>query len=111
MLTRTVTEAAIYVLRLNPMRCRAETLDVVAVSTDRDKLVNWYREQAAPEPWIDSSMRLTDGRDYCKFFRQGSPLEWYNPIPSHRDDLIEVEWIAVEELDALFRRFHTVCRD
>ncbi len=111
MVTRTVVEAAIYVLRLNPMRCEFERIDIAAVSTDRDKLLNWYNEQLAPEMWVDSSLRKIDGHDYRKFFKAGSPLEWYNPIATHQHDLIRVEWVNMEDLDALFARYNTICRD
>lgn len=70
--TRTITEVRIYVLGLNPMRGGAEERRVVALSTDYDRLVAWYHNQMVPE-WRDGLWR--------KYFRAGTPLEWYNPAP------------------------------
>lgn len=73
--TRTITQVRIYTLALNPMTGRAEERRIVALSTDYNKLVAWYNDQLAPEPWHDRRM-------WCKVFRAGSPLEWFNPAYS-----------------------------
>ena len=65
--TRTITQVRIYTLALNPMAGRAEERRIVALSTDYNKLVAWYRDQMVPE-WRDGL--------WYKYFRQGSPLEW-----------------------------------
>ena len=70
--TRSITQVRIYKLILNPMQApKIEFGEIVAVSTDYEKLVEWYKSQMAPEGWYD-------GR-WFKTFVQGSPLEWYNP--------------------------------
>lgn len=69
--TRTITQVRIYTLGLNPMMGRSEERRIVALSTDYNKLVAWYRDQLAPEPWRDGQ--------WYKEFRAGSPLEWFNP--------------------------------
>lgn len=68
--TRTITQVKIYTLTLNPIMNRAEDRRVVALSSDYDRLIAWYRDQMVPE-WRDGQ--------WYKYFRQGSPLEWYNP--------------------------------
>ena len=68
--TRTITQVRIYTLALNPMAGRAEERRIVALSGDYDRLVAWYRDQMVPE-WRDGQ--------WYKYFRQGSPLEWFNP--------------------------------
>lgn len=69
--TRTITQVRIYMLALNPMTGRGEERRIVALSTDYNKLVAWYNDQLAPEPWRDGQ--------WYKEFRAGSPLEWFNP--------------------------------
>lgn len=67
---RTVTEVRLYVLVLNTFGA-AETGDMVAISDDYDKLVNWYNDQFAEEPYRDG--------EWFKTFKPGSTIEWYNP--------------------------------
>ena len=66
------TEVLVYKLILNPMTDRAESRSLVAVSTDYEKLVQWYSSQKATEPYRDGQ--------WYKVFKQGSPLEWFNPV-------------------------------
>ena len=70
--TRTVTQVRVYKLILNDMRdAHVETCTIAAISTEYEKLVEWYNSQLAPKVW-------RDGR-WGKTFVEGSPLEWYNP--------------------------------
>lgn len=63
-----------YGLLLNNMQeAKIENLTVVKVSTDRDELVRFYNERLV-EPYKDGKWNKT--------FRQGSELEWYNPVVS-----------------------------
>ena len=71
--TRTITQVRIYKLILNPMAGCAETAEIVAISTDYNKLVDWYRSQLAAEPRREDT--------WYKVFIPG-PLEWYNPVKS-----------------------------
>lgn len=71
--TRTITQVRLYKLILNRMTAPDyEIGETVAVSTEYDKLVEWYKSQIAPEPW-------RDGR-WGKTFAKGTPLEWFNPV-------------------------------
>lgn len=93
--TRTITQVRLYKLILNPMQApQIEIGEIVAVSTEYEKLVEWYKSQLAPEPW-------RDGRWY-KVFAEGTPLEWYNPenielnAPCSFGHGIKDEWVTEE---------------
>lgn len=90
--TRTITQIRIYKLILNLMTDCAESGRIAAISDDYDKLVAWYKEQFAPETYRDDRWNKT--------FKQGSPLEFFNPASSiELNDLdffkhgIEDEWV------------------
>lgn len=88
--TRIVKQIKIYELALNDMRDpKIEYTCIAAISTDYDKLVAWYNEQKAAEHWID-------GR-WEKFFKKGSPLEWYNPSCLKLNQDIKSEWILASK--------------
>lgn len=70
--TRTITQVKVYVLSMNPVTDRAERNDNVAIATEREKLIDWYKQQFAEEVWQDDRFR--------KSFKKGSPLEWYNKL-------------------------------
>jgi hypothetical protein len=71
MKTRTVTQILIYKLVLNPITDRVEYGRISAWSTDKDRLIEWYKSQEVPG--------YRDDR-FLKVFKKGGPLEWYNPI-------------------------------
>lgn len=88
-------EVKIYKIILNHMCSRAEAKEIVAFSTDYDKLVQWYESQKAPVPWRDGQ--------WYKTFAEGSPLEWFNPCgsillndPGHFGHGILEEWVPIE---------------
>lgn len=73
--TRTITQVEVYKLQLNSMYDRAESGTVVAISTDYDRLVDWYNMQLSAEPYIDEYR-------YIHYFDKDSILYSYNPCPS-----------------------------
>ena len=90
---RSITQVRIYRLILNPMAGRCEDGTIVAISGDYNRLVSWYEEQKAPEPYRDA-----DG--WYRTFTEGSPLHWYNPAntldlncPDHWVHGITDEWV------------------
>lgn len=105
---RTVTEVRVYKLVLNNMQApKIEMGEIVAISGDYDKLVNWYNSQLAPQMW-------RDGR-WGKTFAQGTPLEWYNPARSlELNDTypfghgISDEWVRESSLDGIMNRFTVI---
>lgn len=94
--TITITQVRVYKLILNDMRdAHVETCTIAAISTEYEKLVEWYKSQIAPEPW-------RDGR-WHKVFAEGTPLEWYNPVYNLElnaydpfDQGIRDEWVREE---------------
>ena len=104
-------EIRLYVLRLNPMDGSAESAVDVAVSTDYQKLVDWYREQLNPGGlWRDDN--------WGKTFRAGSPLEWYNPAYNLELNNLGLfghgiydTWIPVDNLNEIQSRFNCIYMD
>ena len=91
--TRQITEVKLYKLILNPMRGNTENADMVAIAYDKNKLIDWYKSQFAPEVWKDygensfpakGGMGGYENSNHCwrKAFQKGSKLEWHNPINS-----------------------------
>lgn len=72
--TRLITQIKLYFLKMNHMTSpKLEMNRVVAISADKDELIQWYKEQLSTSgTWND------DG--YFKNFLKNSPLEWYNPL-------------------------------
>lgn len=70
--TRTITQVEVYKLQLNSIYDRAESGTVVAISTDYDRLVDWYVSQLSAEPH-------TDDNGYIHYFDEDSILYSYNP--------------------------------
>lgn len=59
-----------FLLRLNPMRANAESNVIVARAETVDRLIVFVSSEYV-EPYTDGEWR--------KYFRQGGPLEWFNP--------------------------------
>ena len=73
-----------YVLVLNPMAGQTEGTEALAWSSDRASLVLWMLEQRHVGE-NGEFKSWTDGR-FHKAFKQGSPLEWFNPVDEHAHD-------------------------
>jgi len=107
MQTRTITEVLVYKLVLNNMRSNTESRTIVAVSTERQNLIDWYNDQLAPEPYYSEGSPSFDchgnSHTWYKVFKEGSELEWYNPCysdfePDHCGHGISSVWINESEL-------------
>lgn len=103
--TRTITEAKIYKLILNPMRGNTENGSIVAISFERQKLVDWYNSLLAPEAYAEIGTPSFDchgdSHKWHKTFKQGSELEWFNPCedgfePNHFGHGISWQWTTEE---------------
>jgi hypothetical protein len=84
----------VWILFLNDMRnAHFENVQPVMRADTREELVNYVLRELAPEMWREPSGLLseepstdpsssfafkTNSREWCKFFRKGSPLEWFN---------------------------------
>ena len=84
--TRQVSEVKVYMLVLNNMRGNTEDTNVAAVSYDKEILIDWYKSQLAPEPYIDEDVPSFpchgSSHKWSKVFKKESLLEWYNPCAS-----------------------------
>jgi hypothetical protein len=100
--TRQVTETKIYKLVLNPMRDNTEQGSLVAISFDKQKLIEWHNRQLATEPYTDNGSPSFechgDSHNWHKSFIKGGELEWFNPCdnfnePNHWGHGISEEWV------------------
>lgn len=83
-----------WVLRLNPMTANAERVNAVAYAETKEQLEAML-EREAVEPYQDGP--------WHKCFRQGGPLEWFNPpgqdgsawinVPALVDIGTEADWM------------------
>jgi hypothetical protein len=123
--TRQITQVKIWKLILNPMRSRTEEGNIVAFSTEREKLIDWYRNEKSEEPYYSigdhyfpatgSFPENSNGEyKYYKIFKQGSILEWMNPLSreeqlnEYNHEIIDLyghgilcEWIDEEMLSEI----------
>jgi hypothetical protein len=95
MQTRTITQVLVFKLYLNPIPANYEKLNMVAVAYDKQELMDWYESLK-----VD---KYTDG-SYHKVFKQGSRLEWCNPIDYNNDDGIYEEWTTQETIDVYINK-------
>ena len=116
--TRTITvdEYKCFILRMNPMRGRAEDIKIIIASLERERVVNFYNEQLV-EPYTEegSPSFPVHGDKYLwrKTFKKGGPLEWFNPIDLNKVDHafghgISEEWAQLRDIDAFIQRNKTV---
>lgn len=104
--TRHIMQVRIYVLILNPFGA-AEECEIVAVSDDYNRLVNWYIDQFAQEGYRE------DG--FYKVFKKGSPIEYNNPCYTTALNEtrpfghgIHDEWVNLAELDRIRKGYRWV---
>ena len=85
--TRQITQVKAYFLALNPIRSNFEKTNLVAISYDKQKLIDWY-----------DSLKVEEYKEenWNKTFKKGSVLEMYNPIAYNGMDDIFENWITEE---------------
>ena len=99
---RQVTQVKVWKLIMNMMRNQSESGSLVAVSDDKDKLINWYNDQKADEPYSEPGTNPFSGgpTTWHKVFKKGSLLEWFNPVntdkPDHYNHGFIWEWVDSE---------------
>lgn len=110
--TRQVTEIKVYKLVLNPMRSNMEAGEIVALSYDKQTLIDWYESQLAPEPYNDEGSGSFavhgDTHQWHKSFKKDGPLEWYNPTDLHNQDDyyghgVSHEWVDINFAEQTLR--------
>lgn len=106
--TRTITQVKIYILVMNGVYDNAECGSVAAVSTSRDKLIEYYRSQLLPE-----SERFRDEYGRYRSFKKG-PLHDYNPLYTFdtKSDMfghgMVEDWVTEKELDNVTSRYNFI---
>ena len=116
------------------MTDKAEVCFLAAFSDDRDKLLNWYRNQFAKTPYysiggnyfsLEDVAAMPTNYDsrynwqhrYYKVFDRASILEWMNPlidenvVNSYGQGIVS-EWVDEDKIADLDREVYTheVCR-
>lgn len=104
--TFTKTEVQIFVLVLSTFG-RPEDIEVVAISDNYERLVLWYEDQLAEDPYMI-------GR-WTKAFKKGSVIEYNNPCSSlELNDLdpyrcgIHEEWVDIDNINNIRNRHYFV---
>lgn len=103
--TRTLTEYKIYVLALNRMTSNTEHWEAVAISYERQKLIDWVNSLVEPkvEEGPPSFPIHGDTHVWHKTYKIGSPLEWFNPTDfnsvNHYGQGIREQWIGQDGID------------
>ena len=69
--TRLVKQVKVYFLIMNPVTDRAESGRIAMMSTSRENLITAYENE---------HVAVYDDGNFRKVFKQGGPLEWYNPV-------------------------------
>lgn len=69
--TRLVEQVKVYFLIMNPVTDRAESGRIAMMSTSRENLITAYENE---------HVAVYDDGNFRKVFKQGGPLEWYNPV-------------------------------
>lgn len=73
--TRTINEAKVYYLVMNGIFQRAEEYSIVKASFERQSLIDFYRAERCEPYKIEYN-----GIFYTLFFKEGGPLQFYNPV-------------------------------
>lgn len=108
--TREITQYRIYLLRMNHVADRAESIRTVAASFSYDALVRFYNSQYTPE-------LLNNPYGYNVHFIPG-PLHFYNTIYSTELNQVGVfgdgiisGWIDADDYDQFASETHIVPED
>jgi hypothetical protein len=102
--TRLVEQVKVYYLIMNPVTDRAESGRITMMSTDKNTLISAYKNE---------NVSTYDDGNYRKVFRQGGPLEWYNPlwtiegVDSFGHGLSE-DWVDMENLQTLKNKYYFI---
>ena len=106
--TRTITQIKVYYLVMNGVYDNAEGGSIAAVSTSRERLMEFYNRQLLP-----TEERYRDDMGMFRSFREG-PLHNYNPLYSlnpndsfHGHGLRE-DWMTMEEFGNVKHRYHYI---
>lgn len=120
--TRVLTQVKIYILVMNPMMGHTENRSAVAMSFEKEKLHQWYQDQIC-DPWTDEGENsfeptgdmggyYNEHHIWRKYFRRGSPLEWFNPIFDENLSIyghgVDHCWVNEDMLEEFKRQNHSI---
>jgi len=91
--TRSINQIKIWKLMLNRMTGKAEQVDIVAMSTDRQKLSEFYESK---------KVGIYKDDIWNKQFEKGSLIEWFNDT-TWDQDMFQYEWISEEQFYGSFQ--------
>jgi hypothetical protein len=102
--TRTVEQVKVYYLIMNPVTDKAESGRIAMMSTSRENLISAYENE---------QVAIYDDSNFRKVFKQGGPLEWYNPVWTF-DGVdpfghgLSEDWVDMENLPILQSKYYFV---
>lgn len=99
--TRQITQVHIYFIVLNGVYDRCEDRNIVAVSDDKNRLMEFYNNNLLPP-----DNRFRDNAGMFRSFKEG-PLYNYNPGYNLKE-IFKDEWISMEELNNVKSRYYFV---
>jgi hypothetical protein len=102
--TRTVQQVKIYYLIMNQVTDRAESGKIAMMSTSRQNLISAYENE---------QVAIYNDGNFSKVFKQGGPLEWYNPVWTFEgvDPFghgLSEDWVDMENLSILQSKYYFV---
>ncbi len=102
--TRVVQQVKVYYLIMNPVTDRAESGRITMMSTIRQNLITSYENEL---------VAVYDDGNFRKVFKQGGPLEWYNPVWTFEgvDPFghgLSEDWVDMDNLEQLKNRYYFV---
>ncbi len=102
--TRTIQQVKVYFLIMNPVTDRAESGKIAMMSTSRDGLISAYENER-----VD----VYDDGNFRKVFKQGGPLEWFNPVWTFegKDTFghgLSEDWVEMENLNYIQSKYYFV---
>jgi hypothetical protein len=102
--TRLVEQVKVYYLIMNPVTDRAESGRIAMMSTSRQSLISAYENE---------QVAIYDDSNFRKVFKQGGPLEWYNPVWTFEgvDPFghgLSEDWVDMENLPMLQSKYYFI---
>lgn len=99
--TRQITQVHVFFVVLNNIYGRFEDREIVAVSDDYQKLLDFYYSNLLPE-----NERFRDEQGMYRSFANG-PFYNYNPIMCEYDGFKD-EWVSLEEYEKIKSRYYFI---
>ena len=99
--TRQVTQGHIFFIVLNNIYSRAEDRYIVAVSDDRDKLIDFYKSNLLQEGFRDEN-------GMYRSFKEGIFYDFNPPLFEELHDCIKDDWILIDDIEKIKSQYYFV---